>query len=137
MGFGLSGWARPGLVKVFWFFFSKKNGFLPSAALFLAAWSGAIIVDSVARPGSHDGLVLSLPAVAILGIAAILFFAWDGSVIGRQVRHAALNELDEIRDMQADIEASIMKEELLEGGDKGGEGDGTPPIVRRKFRPTS
>jgi hypothetical protein len=40
----------------------------------LAAWSGAIIVDSVARPGSHDGLVLSLPAVAILGIAAILFF---------------------------------------------------------------
>jgi hypothetical protein len=26
-GFGFSGWARPRLVKVFWFFFSKKNYF--------------------------------------------------------------------------------------------------------------
>jgi hypothetical protein len=28
-GFGLSGWAQPSFAKVFWFFFSKKNGFLP------------------------------------------------------------------------------------------------------------
>jgi hypothetical protein len=29
-GFGLSGEDRPRLAKVFWFFFSKKNRFLPS-----------------------------------------------------------------------------------------------------------
>jgi hypothetical protein len=28
-GFGLSGYAQPRLVKVFWFFFLKKNRFLP------------------------------------------------------------------------------------------------------------
>jgi hypothetical protein len=28
-GFGLPGQARPSFAKVFWFFFSKKNGFLP------------------------------------------------------------------------------------------------------------
>jgi hypothetical protein len=30
-GFGLSGLARPSFAKVFWFFFLKKNGFLPLA----------------------------------------------------------------------------------------------------------
>jgi hypothetical protein len=29
-GPSLSGWGEPRLVEVFWFFFSKKNGFLPS-----------------------------------------------------------------------------------------------------------
>jgi hypothetical protein len=31
-GFGLSGNAQPRRVKVFWFFFSKQNGFLSPAA---------------------------------------------------------------------------------------------------------
>jgi hypothetical protein len=30
MGCGLSGYSEPRLVKVFWFFFSKKNRFLSS-----------------------------------------------------------------------------------------------------------
>jgi len=35
-GFGLSGKAQPRLVKVFWFFFSKKNCFLAAAP----PWAG-------------------------------------------------------------------------------------------------
>jgi len=94
--------------------------------LILTAWTATILIDSGARPASRDGLTLSLPALAILGIGAIVFFAWDGSVISRQVRQSAQRELEAIRVMRAELEAEIKKDESREGQDTSRE-DGRAP----------